>query len=191
VLEHAEQNGARINLRGVTAPNLMDGLDKSLLGKRHAAEREGDIQRVGCGNSVLRGHRDLVLVDEAAEKVASVHAGQWRRRVASGHRDTEWFGRLEVERAVRPSVVVMAYVDAEDVLEVAAAGDQEPVETFSADASDPALDVRVRVRRSDRRADDPADACAREDGIERRGELLSRSCTRKRTWAAAIVEAHQ
>jgi aminopeptidase len=33
VLEHAEQNGARILLRGVTAPNLMDGLDKSLLGK--------------------------------------------------------------------------------------------------------------------------------------------------------------
>ena len=33
VLGHAEQNGARINLRGVTAPNLMDGVDKSLLGK--------------------------------------------------------------------------------------------------------------------------------------------------------------
>jgi hypothetical protein len=33
VLEHAEQNGARISLRGVTAPNAMDGLDKSLLGK--------------------------------------------------------------------------------------------------------------------------------------------------------------
>jgi aminopeptidase len=33
LLEHAEQNGARINLRGVTAPNVMDGLDKSLLGK--------------------------------------------------------------------------------------------------------------------------------------------------------------
>jgi aminopeptidase len=33
VLECAEQNGARMNLRGVTAPNLMDGLDKSLLGK--------------------------------------------------------------------------------------------------------------------------------------------------------------
>jgi aminopeptidase len=28
VLEHAEQNGARINLRGVTAPNVLDGLDK-------------------------------------------------------------------------------------------------------------------------------------------------------------------
>ncbi|HET7129370.1 MAG TPA: aminopeptidase [Gaiellaceae bacterium] len=33
VLEHAEQNGARISLRGVTAPHVMDGLDKSLLGK--------------------------------------------------------------------------------------------------------------------------------------------------------------
>jgi aminopeptidase len=33
VLRHAEQNGARISLRGVTAPNLMDGLEKSLLGK--------------------------------------------------------------------------------------------------------------------------------------------------------------
>jgi aminopeptidase len=33
VLEHAAQNGARILLRSVTAPNLMDGLDKSLLGK--------------------------------------------------------------------------------------------------------------------------------------------------------------
>jgi len=33
VLECGEQNGARINMRGVTAPNLMDDLDKSLLGK--------------------------------------------------------------------------------------------------------------------------------------------------------------
>jgi aminopeptidase len=33
LLEHAELNGARINLRSVTAPNVMDGLDKSLRGK--------------------------------------------------------------------------------------------------------------------------------------------------------------
>jgi aminopeptidase len=33
VLEHAEQNGARISMRSVTAPNVMDGLDKSLLGR--------------------------------------------------------------------------------------------------------------------------------------------------------------
>jgi aminopeptidase len=33
VLEHAAQKGARISMLSVTAPNLMDGLDKSLLGK--------------------------------------------------------------------------------------------------------------------------------------------------------------
>ena len=33
VLEHAEQNGARISMRGVTAPHVMDGLDMSLVGK--------------------------------------------------------------------------------------------------------------------------------------------------------------
>ena len=33
VLEHAEQRGARISMRGVTAPHVMDGLDPSLLGK--------------------------------------------------------------------------------------------------------------------------------------------------------------
>ena len=33
VLKHAEQNGARISMRSVTAPKVMDGLDRSLLGK--------------------------------------------------------------------------------------------------------------------------------------------------------------
>jgi aminopeptidase len=33
VLKHAEHNGARISMRSVTAPNVMHGLDKSLLGK--------------------------------------------------------------------------------------------------------------------------------------------------------------
>lgn len=33
VLEHAAENGARISMRGLTAPNVMDGLDKPLLGK--------------------------------------------------------------------------------------------------------------------------------------------------------------
>ena len=33
VLEHAEQNGARVSMRGVTAPHAMDGLDMSLVGR--------------------------------------------------------------------------------------------------------------------------------------------------------------
>ena len=90
---------------------------------------------------------------------------------------------------MRPSVVVMAHVDAEDVLEVAAAGDQEPVETLSADAADPALDVRVPVRRSDRRADD-ADACAREDGIERCREPAVSVVYEEAHLAVAIFSPH-
>jgi hypothetical protein len=78
-------------------------------------------------------------------------SGQGRDRIAScrsagGRR----FWRLEVERAVRPGAVVVAHVDAKNVLELAAADDQDPVETFAADAADPALDVRVRVRRTNR-----------------------------------------
>jgi aminopeptidase len=44
VLEHAEQNGARISMRGVTAPHVLDGLDKSLLGKDMLPSVKGDIE---------------------------------------------------------------------------------------------------------------------------------------------------
>ena len=63
--------------------------------------------------------------------------------------------RLLPERAVRPMLVVMPRVGREDVVEVAAADDQEPVEAFAADASDPALGVRSRFRRPYRRSDYP------------------------------------
>ncbi len=91
-----------------------------------------------------------------------MHAGQWRRRVASSLSDGGRVWRLEVERAVRPPAVVVAHVDAENVLELAAAENQEPVEALAADAAYPALDVRVRVRCSNRCSDDP-DAFAGED----------------------------
>jgi hypothetical protein len=56
---------------------------------------------------------------------------------------------------MRPMSVVVPDVDAEDVFELAAADDQELIEAFAADGADPALDVRVRVRRLYGRADDP------------------------------------
>jgi hypothetical protein len=59
----------------------------------------------------------------------------------------------EVECAVRPVPVVVAAVDAEHVLEMAAAKDGDPVETLSAERSYPALGVGVRSL--DRRADHP------------------------------------
>ena len=64
----------------------------------------------------------VVLVDEAAEPVASsddVLAGLGR-----------WFGRIgrdELEGAVGPLGVVVVDVDAQDVVEVGAVEDQQPV----------------------------------------------------------------
>jgi RimJ/RimL family protein N-acetyltransferase len=89
-----------------------------------------------------------------------------------------------------PPVVVMVHVDAEDVLEVAAADDQEPVEALAADAADPALRVGVRVRRPHRRPDD-FDAFAGEGGIERCGELAVAVVNEEAHLAATIVEVHQ
>ena len=85
-------------------------------------------------------------MNEAAEKIAPVHAGQRSGRVASSGSDGGRVWRLEVERPVRPPVDVVAHIDPQDVVELAAADDQEPVYAFAADAADPALDVSVRVR---------------------------------------------
>ena len=72
--------------------------------------------------------------------------------------------------AVWPLAVVVAHVDVKHVLELAAADDEQPVEALAADAADPALDLGVRVRRLDRRADD-LDVLAHEEGVEGSGEL--------------------
>src|SRR6266540_3251236 len=78
--------------------------------------------------------------------------------------------REEVERAVWPVLVVVAAVNAEHVLEVAAAEDEDSVEAISAESADPALGVSVRVRRLDRRVDHP-DALTPEDLVEGAAEL--------------------
>jgi hypothetical protein len=71
---------------------------------------------------------------------------------------------------VRPLSVVVPDVNAKDVLELSAADNQQSVEAFAAGAADPALDVGVCVRRLDGRADD-LDLLARQEGVERAGEL--------------------
>ena len=69
-----------------------------------------------------------------------------------------------------PVGVVVLYVDAQDMLELTAARDQDPVEAVAADGADPALGERVRVRRPKWGADD-LDAFALEDVIEGAAEL--------------------
>src|SRR5919106_2614357 len=69
-----------------------------------------------------------------------------------------------------PVLVVVVAVDAEHMLEVAAAEDEDAVEAVGADGADPALGVGVRVRRLDGRADQ-LDALAPEDLVEGVAEL--------------------
>jgi hypothetical protein len=73
----------------------------------------------------------------------------------------------------------MIGVGAQDVFELALAEDEQPVEALATHAADPALGVRVRVRRLDGGADH-RDFLAFEDVIAPLN-LESRSWIRKRT----------
>jgi hypothetical protein len=94
---------------------------------------------------------------------------------------------LELERAVRPVLVVMLDVDAKDLFELATVEDQQPVETLSPGAAHPALDVRVCVRRPQRGPDDSHPAAV-EDGVEKLRVPVVEQEPRP---LAAVVEIHQ
>jgi hypothetical protein len=66
--------------------------------------------------------------------------------------------------------VVVIDVDAQDALELPAAGDQEPVEAVAADGADPAFGERVCLWRSKWGADD-LDAFAAKNIVEVAAEL--------------------
>src|SRR6266545_2523050 len=66
--------------------------------------------------------------------------------------------------------VVVGRVDVEHVFEVAAAEDQQPVETLGSDGADEAFGVGVCLWRADRCSDDP-DPFAAEDFVEGAAEL--------------------
>jgi hypothetical protein len=109
-----------------------------------------------------------VFVDQPAEQVAAADAIEIDhladRLLACRRRRVERWPL--VERAVRPMLVVCD----EDMIEVAAADDQDPVEALAVHAPDPALGVRSRLRRPDRSLDH-ADPVGAEDLVELRGEL--------------------
>jgi hypothetical protein len=96
--------------------------------------------------------------------------------------------RPQVEGAERPATVVMTDIDPEYVLELAAADDQQSVEALAADADHPALDVRVRVRRLHRSADD-LDLLGRQKGSNARANFVSWSWIRNRTWLSRSSSA--
>ena len=114
-------------------------------------------KRVGCVNSNLWGtytHRSRccgVFVDQAAEAIASVDALGWVRVAEASSLVRGW--RRQLECSMRPVAVVMIDIDAEHLLELSAADDQDPVEAVTSDGPDPALGKRVRLRGLERCAD--------------------------------------
>ena len=71
---------------------------------------------------------------------------------------------------MRAFAVVMLDVDPQDMFEMSAADDQEPVEALVADRADESLRVGVRLRRLHQRVDD-RDSFAAEQLVEGGGEL--------------------
>ena len=134
----------------------------------HLLAGYGRSNPVGCVYSVGSGGAG-VFVDQAAESVSSLDSALlwWCYELEGWLLGSGW---LEFEAAVRPVGVVVVDVDVEDVLEVSAAADQDPVEALASDGPDAALGVGVGPRRPDGRADDP-DSFAVEDLVEGAREL--------------------
>jgi hypothetical protein len=84
--------------------------------------------------------------------------------------------------------VVVADLDAEHVLEVAAVEYQQPVEAPGAGGADGAFDDRIRLRRSHRRLDG-SDALAAEDLVEGAALLAVTVSDQEADAALAEVEA--
>jgi hypothetical protein len=126
-----------------------------------------------------------VFVDESAESVASVEL-VWPVRTDWAW---PWYRWCQRERAVWPVGVVVADIDAQDALELPAAGDQEPVEAVAADGADPALGDRVRLRpRNGVRT--ISTLSLRKTLSKARPNLLSRSWMRNRTGVARSESDH-
>jgi len=93
-------------------------------------------------------------VEQSAEQVAPPDLQGMKERCRRRIGSASAVRRSQIERSVWTLLVEVADVDAEDVLELAATEDQEPVDALPAHAADPAFGVGVRVRRLDGRSDD-------------------------------------
>jgi hypothetical protein len=80
-------------------------------------------------------------MQQTTEQVAPTHSGLLILGDNGQPGGLIWL--LEPERPVRAVLVVVPDVDLQDLLEVAATDDQQPVQALGADRSDPPLGVRV------------------------------------------------
>ena len=85
-------------------------------------------------------------MEKSAEEGASPDPQRMKSRCGRRIGSAAAIRRSQVERSVWTLLIEVADVDAEDVLELAATQDQEPVEALPAHAADPAFGVGIRVR---------------------------------------------
>jgi hypothetical protein len=120
----------------------------------------------------------VVLVEQPAESVAPAHR-TWLA-LAGDVQASRRIRRPQLQRPVRTMGVEVGGVDPEDLLEMAAPDDQQPVQAFSADRANPPFRVGVRVGRLHgvRSTSAPSD---RNTSSKLRVNFASRSRRRKRT----------
>jgi hypothetical protein len=117
---------------------------------------------------------------KTSKEIASVDSG---RLIHAGERQSGgWFRRLQPERPVRAVGIVVLDVDPQDLLEVAAIEDEQPVQALSPYRANPALRIGIGVRRLYRR-DQNLGALGAHTSSKLRGNFASWSAAR----SAAVV----
>jgi len=94
-----------------------------------------------------RSCSSAVLVEESAEQVASTHGAPVILGADGRPGQRIWWSQPECP--VGTVAVVMLDINPEDLLQVAAANDQQPVQALGADGPNPALGVGVGLWRPD------------------------------------------
>ena len=84
-----------------------------------------------------------ILVEQATEQVSSMNAA-FSALIYDGQ-SGGWIWRLELQRPMRPVPVVVLDVESQDLLQVPATHDEQPVQALGPHRPDPALGVGVGV----------------------------------------------
>ena len=128
----------------------------------------------------------FILVDETTEAIPASNGAELSGLIDSWVRGI-WDG--EIQAAMRPRSVVVLDIDAQHVVEMTSASDQQPIETFGPNRLDPALRHGVGLGRQDRRADDLRPFCA-ENVIEACSEFGVSVADEKARRLFSLIEEH-
>src|SRR6266568_1448691 len=136
----------------------------------------------------MRSCSSLVLMKRSTKEVASAHAGS--ASLAGQGRTGRWAGRLQPKRSVWTVLVLVPDVDPQDLLEVTAADDQQPIKALGADGPHPSLRIGVGVGRLHRR-DQHLGVFRAEHVIEPAAELRVTIADQEAHAASLVLQAQQ